>query len=93
MGYFSFDRIKYEGPLSQNPLSFKEYDKDLIIMGKTMEEHLRFAVSWWHTLTALGSDPFGSNSMTRAWITNDPIETAKNKVDAGFEFYLRLYRK
>ncbi len=90
MGYFSFDSIKYEGPLSQNPLSFKEYDKDLIIMGKTMEEHLRFAVSWWHTLTALGSDPFGSNSMTRAWITNDPIETAKNKVDAGFEFMEKL---
>ncbi|MCR5350788.1 MAG: xylose isomerase [Acholeplasmatales bacterium] len=90
MKYFNFGKIKYEGPLSKNPYSFKEYNKDEIIMGKKMEEHLRFAVSWWHTLTALGSDPFGSNSMTRKWITTDPISTAMCKIDAGFEFMQKL---
>lgn len=90
MEYFDFGTIKYEGSNSKNPLSFKEYNKDEIILGKTMEEHLRFAASWWHTFTALGSDPFGSNSMERQWITNDPMETAKKKIDAGFEFMQKL---
>jgi len=90
MEYFDFSEIKYEGSLSKNPLSFKEYNKDEVILGKKMEDHLRFAISWWHTLSAFGSDPFGSNTMERAWITKDPIETAKNKIDAGFEFMQKL---
>ena len=55
--------IKYEGPSSNNPLSFKYYEEDKIILGKTMKEHLRFATCYWHTFTWPGLDPFGSATM------------------------------
>ena len=90
MSYFNFGKIKYEGSKSTNPFSFKEYNENEIILGKPMREHLRFAMSWWHTLTALGADPFGEGSMERSWINNDPIDTAKMKIDAGFEFMEKL---
>ena len=80
-------KIPYEGPQSTNPLAFKHYNKDEKIGNKTMGEHLRFAMSWWHTLCAEGGDPFGSTSASRPWNRiEDPIEAAKAKVDAGFEF-------
>ncbi|MBP3886344.1 MAG: xylose isomerase [Cellulosilyticum sp.] len=84
-------KIQYEGPQSTNPLAFKHYNKDEKIGDKTMAEHLRFAMSWWHTLCAEGSDPFGEDSASRPWnqITN-PIEAAKAKVDAGFEFMEKM---
>ena len=84
-------KIQYEGPQSTNPLAFKYYNKDEKIGDKTMAEHLRFAMSWWHTLCAEGSDPFGEDSASRPWneITN-PIEAAKAKVDAGFEFMEKI---
>jgi len=90
MEYFDFKEIKYEGRNSKNPFSFKDYNKDEVILGKKMEDYLRFAVSWWHTLTALGTDSFGGPSMERSWITDDPIETAKRKIDAGIEFMQKL---
>jgi len=90
MEYFDFKEIKYEGRNSKNPFSFKDYNKDEVILGKKMEDYLRFAVSWWHTLTALGTDPFGGPSMERSWITDDSIETAKRKIDAGIEFMQKL---
>ena len=84
-------KIQYEGAQSTNPLAFKHYNKDEKIGDKTMAEHLRFAMSWWHTLCAEGSDPFGEDSASRPWnqITN-PIEAAKAKVDAGFEFMEKM---
>ena len=84
-------KIQYEGPQSTNPLAFKHYNKDEKIGDKTMAEHLRFAMSWWHTLCAEGSDPCGEDSASRPWnqITN-PIEAAKAKVDAGFEFMEKM---
>ncbi|MBE6024143.1 MAG: xylose isomerase [Cellulosilyticum sp.] len=84
-------KIPYEGPQSTNPLAFKHYNKDEKIGDKTMGEHLRFAMSWWHTLCAEGGDPFGAESASRPWNRmEDPIEIAKAKVDAGFEFMEKM---
>jgi len=88
--YFKIGKINYEGPKSNNPFSFKYYNADEVIMGKTMKEHLRFAMSWWHTLGAKGSDQFGEDSAVRPWESDDKIEEAFNKVDAGFEFMQKL---
>lgn len=91
-GYFkSIGKIPYEGPKSTNPLAFKHYNKDEKIGDKTMGEHLRFAMSWWHTLCAEGSDPFGTNSASRPWNEAEtPLEIAKAKVDAGFELMEKM---
>lgn len=91
MTYFpNVDKIKYEGPKSENPFAFRYYNPDEIVMGKTMKEQLRFAVAWWHTLTQDGSDPFGLPTNIRTWLTDDPMQTARNRVEAGFEFFEKL---
>lgn len=90
MNYFKFDKINYEGSKSTNPFSFKEYNPNEVILGKSMKEHLRFAMSWWHTLSSFGGDPFGEPTMNRSWCKESIIETAKAKVDAGFEFMQKL---
>jgi xylose isomerase len=84
-------KIQYEGPESKNPLAFKYYNPDEVINGKTMKEHLRFAVAYWHTFQARGSDMFGAGTAVRPWdhIT-DPMELAYAKVDANFEFCEKL---
>lgn len=88
--YFKIGKINYEGPKSTNPLAFKYYNKDEVVLGKKMSEHLKFAMSWWHTLCAKGSDQFGGDTMARSWQDNDPMKEAYNKVDAGFEFMQKL---
>ena len=79
------DRIHYEGRGSDNPLSYKEFNPDQVILGKTMREHLRFAVSYWHTFTLSGADPFGMPTMIRPWTGSD-LDLAKQRVEACFEF-------
>jgi xylose isomerase len=76
--------VPFEGPKSKNPLAFKRYDADKKVGGKTMAEHMRFAVCYWHTFKATGSDPFGVGTMQRPWTT--PEET----MDAAFEFFTKL---
>lgn len=88
--YFKIGKINYEGPKSTNPLAFKYYNKDEVVLGKKMSEHLKFAMSWWHTLCAKGSDQFGGDTMARSWQDKDPMKEAYNKVDAGFEFMQKL---
>jgi len=89
--YFKLDKIMYEGPSSSNPLAFKYYNADEIVAGKKMSEHLKFSMSYWHTLTAMGSDPFGKDTMYRHWDNvDDLLERAKNRVYAGFEFMEKL---
>ena len=84
-------QVKYEGRDSSNPLSFKWYDKDRVVAGKTMREHLRFAVAYWHTLKNQGDDPFGQGTMARDWNRfNDPLDRAKATCDAAFEFISKL---
>jgi xylose isomerase len=84
-------RIDYEGPGSDNPLSFKAYDPTRVIGGKTMEDHLRFAVCYWHTFCADGGDPFGPGTRRRPWAASgDPMQNARDKLDAAFEFFTKL---
>ena len=79
--------IPYEGKGSDNPLSFKYYDAKKKVGKKTMEEHLRFAVAYWHSFCGTGGDPFGSTTKNFPWLTSsDPIQRAKDKMDASFEF-------
>jgi xylose isomerase len=83
--------ITFEGRGSKNPLSFKFYDKDRVVMGKTMAEHLRFAVAYWHTFKNDGSDPFGSGVFQQPWNDHkDPMARAKATCDAAFEFVTKL---
>ncbi|MBI9011319.1 MAG: xylose isomerase [Clostridiales bacterium] len=86
----TIDKIKFEGPDSDNSLAFKYYNPDQIVAGKPMKEHLRFAMSYWHTLTGDGSDPFGAATMERPWNELDGIEQAKLRADIGFEFMEKL---
>lgn len=86
----TIDKIKFEGADSKNHLSFKYYNPEQIVAGKPMKEHLRFAMSYWHTLTGDGSDPFGAATMERPWNELDGIEKAKLRADIGFEFMEKL---
>lgn len=83
-------RIPFEGRDSDNPLAFKVYDADKKIGGKTMAEHLKFAVCYWHTFTNAGHDPFGPGTRHFPWEGATPMQTAENKVDAAFEFITKL---
>ncbi|HZJ83201.1 MAG TPA: xylose isomerase [Clostridia bacterium] len=83
--------IKYEGASSDNPLSFKYYDADRVIMGKPMKEHLPFAMAWWHNLCATGADMFGVGTADKSFgAESNTMEHARAKVDAGFEFMEKL---
>ena len=86
--YFKgIDSIKFEGKKSDNPLAFKYYNPSQIVAGKTMREHFKFAIAYWHTFCGQGSDPFGPGTQNFAWDqSSDPIQAAKDKADAAFEF-------
>lgn len=90
--YFpGISRIEYEGPESDNPLAFKAYDADRLVGSKTMREHLRFAICYWHTFCADGADPFGPGTRARPWSeSNDPLEAAEQKLDAAFELFSKM---
>ncbi|MCR9229365.1 MAG: xylose isomerase [Flavobacteriaceae bacterium] len=83
--------IKFEGKDSDNPLAFKFYNPDQVVAGKTMREHFKFAMAYWHTLCGTGGDPFGPGTKQFPWSTdNDPIKAAKEKADAAFEFVTKM---
>lgn len=90
--YFDFmEKVPYEGAKSKNPFAFRYYDADRIVMGKSMKEHLSFAMSWWHTLGADGVDMFGKGTADKTFgCAPATMEHAKAKVDAGFEFMEKL---
>ena len=84
-------KIVYEGPKSDNPLAFRWYNPEEVIEGKTMKEHLRFTVCYWHTFRANGSDPFGAATMQRPWDDGtDSVENACNRARIAFEFFEKL---
>jgi xylose isomerase len=84
-------RIPYEGPESDNPLAFKAYDEDRKVGGKTMREHLRLSVCYWHTFLGTGNDPFGPGTREYPWAARtDAMEQAKDRIDAAFEFISKL---
>jgi xylose isomerase len=83
--------IQYKGPDSQNPLSFRFYDKKRVVRGKPMEAQLRVAVCYWHTFCGTGRDPFGDDVYNRPWQADgDKLEMAKVKAEAAFEFFTKL---
>lgn len=90
--YFeNVSKINYEGANSKNPYSFKYYNPDEIIGDKAMKEHLRFALSYWHTLTATGADPFGVGTMIRPWDSEtNEMDLAKARMEAAFELMDKL---
>lgn len=91
MAFFSkVEKIKFEGKDSKNLLSFRHYNPEEIVLGKKMKDHLKFAMSYWHTLTAGGNDPFGDATLIREWDNLSPMEKAKVRVKAGFEFMEKL---
>ena len=85
MTYFNQEQIKYEGPYSNNPLSFKYFNPDEVVGGKTMKEHLKFSVAYWHTFTEDLSDPFGVGTAVRDWDHLEGMDRAKARVEAIFE--------
>lgn len=90
MSIFNVEKIKYEGPKSKNPLSFKYYNADEVVGGKTMREQLRFAMSYWHTLCGDGTDMFGIGTVDKSFGGLTPMEVAEKKVEAGFELMDKL---
>lgn len=89
-GFFGdIGRIKYEGPDSTNPLAYRFYSKDEVVLGKHMEDHLRFAVAYWHSLAWPGGDPFGGQTFERPWF-GDTMEAARLKADVAFEMFSAL---
>jgi xylose isomerase len=84
-------QIAFEGPESKNPLAFRYYDENEMVEGKTMKDHLRFSVVYWHTFRGTGADPFGMPTMQRPWDDgSDSIENAQNRVRVAFEFFEKL---
>jgi len=84
-------KVLYEGKGSSNPLAFRYYDPQRVIGGKTMEEHLRFSMAYWHTLCAVGVDMFGSGTAVRPWENlTKPMDIAKAKAEAAFEFMSKM---
>ena len=92
MAFFpEVSKIRYEGPHSTIPLSFRHYNPDELVEGKPMREHLRFAVAYWHTFRGTGSDPFGPGTMVRPWEDGtDSVEMAIKRVRVAFEFMEKL---
>ena len=92
MSFFpEISKIKYEGPSSKNPLAFRHYDADEKVEGKSMREHFRFAVAYWHTMRGTGGDPFGPGCAVRPWEDGtDSVEMAVKRVKVAFEFMEKL---
>jgi len=89
--FFSTDRIRYEGPDSAAPLAFRWYDADRVVLGKSMADHLRFAVCYWHSLCWPGVDMFGGETLDRPWFgAGDPMALAATKADAAFALFSAL---
>jgi xylose isomerase len=84
-------QIKYEGPDSTNPLAFRHYQANETVEGKSMREHLRFGVAYWHTMRGTGGDPFGPGCAIRPWEDGtDSVEMAEKRVRVAFEFMQKL---
>ncbi len=80
------DKIAYEGPRSDNPLAFKHYDPSEVIDGRTMKEHLRFSIAYWHAFRATGSDPFGPGTINRPWV-KQAIEATQKLGGENYVFW------
>jgi xylose isomerase len=90
--YFKgINKIQFEGKESKNPLAFRYYNENKVVNGKTLKEHLKFAVAYWHSFCGTGGDPFGAGTRPMPWLeSSDPIQQAKDKMDAAFEVFTKL---
>ena len=89
--FANIPQIRYEGPASQNPLAFRFYDAERVILGKPMKEHLPFAMAWWHNLCAGGTDMFGRDTADKSFgAEKGTMAHARAKVDAGFALMQKL---
>jgi xylose isomerase len=90
--FTNVDKIKFEGAESTNPLAFRYYDENQVVLGKTMKEHLRFAACYWHNFCSTGFDIFGEGTFDRPWIqpTGNQLELAEQKAKVAFEFFEKL---
>lgn len=89
-GFFGLDKpIRYEGEKSTNPLAYRFYNPDEIVLGKRLEDHLRFAIAYWHSFAWVGGDPFGGQTFERPWF-GDTLDHAKHKADVAFELFTLL---
>ncbi|MEG1648616.1 MAG: xylose isomerase [Rikenellaceae bacterium] len=89
--FSGINKIKFEGADSKNPLAFRYYDENRIVGGKTLKEQLRFAIAYWHSFCADGGDPFGSATHSFPWnAISDPVASAKLKMDAAFDFFVKI---
>ena len=77
----------YQGTESRAPLAYRWYDKERVVLGKTMQEQLRLAVAYWHSFVMNGSDPFGAPTILRPWMSRDGLEAAEQKADAAFDLF------
>ena len=85
-----FSPIKYEGPNSTNPMAFRHYNPDEVVLGKRLEDHLRFAVAYWHSFAWEGGDPFGGPTFERPWHPQNSMENARLKADIAFDMFALL---
>jgi xylose isomerase len=85
--FSGFPTVTYEGESSNNPMAYRFYNPEQVIMGKPLAEHLRFAVAYWHSLAMNGTDPFGGPTIQRPWFIGEPMDAAKIKADSAFELF------
>ena len=89
--FFKTKSIAFEGPDTSNALAFRHYNPDEVIDGRTMSEHMRFSIAYWHAFRGTGSDPFGPGTIQRPWEKGaDPVSVAKVRMDAAFEFFQKI---
>ncbi|MDB4148726.1 xylose isomerase, partial [Flavobacteriaceae bacterium] len=89
--YKGIGEVKFEGKDSKNPFAFKYYDPNKIVAGKTLKDHFRFAIAYWHSFCGQGTDPFGLGTQNFLWDkSQDPFQAAKDKADAAFEFITKM---
>lgn len=89
-GFFPVERVPFEGPGSTSPLAFRHYDPDEVVMGKRMQDQLRFAVAYWHSFAYEGLDPFGGPTFQRPWFPQDNMPAARLKANVAFEMFSAL---
>jgi xylose isomerase len=89
--HFATPQIRFEGPGTANPLAFRHYDPAEVVDGRTLEEHLRFSIAYWHSFRGVGADPFGPGTIVRPWERGkDPLSVALVRMDAAFEFFGKI---
>ncbi|HEX9783765.1 MAG TPA: xylose isomerase [Opitutaceae bacterium] len=89
--FSSIDAIRFEGAQSDNPLAYRHYNPDELVDGRSMQEHLRFSIAYWHSFRGTGSDPFGPGTIVRPWESGpDAVSIAKRRMDAAFEFFAKM---